>query len=573
MRTRRRKGQLAEIIEAAAVDLSTHPPVTNPPSQPLLPYHTVKTTDPPLFLEYWTQLLGLEQLQSIKNGHYLYYALRNALAINGGDRLTHGTVDDQVEWVKKNILALYMLRLRVEIAGGQMNLPQLYQKLAGATDQEEHLNDYMVDQVEKHIQVNAAISVKDALPARYWGATDELRMAATWLQIDIFVIDRQPDDTAFIARYTPGTPTHDERAAETPAKIVTLTNSEAKSEMPQMLRSGTAILLLRSGENMLSHFTALRLSENGFVSSHDPPNNETSKTESAGPTPDENTATQNHASDANGKRNMDGEANFPPHHLGRYQGEGTHQKGTMLHRFVGTKAEIGQLSVEEDAIRRQRLKQYSDAMEAWIKTVRKNKRYEIPTLQHGDISKLTTWIPSHVESLAALLQSLPYPVEALRGIPYKKLLDFGHAINSQTQLALIKYHAEDEGIDEKPRLHCKKWAAAICASTRGSTRWALSDDPMRWGRLERMDDTLLTATTPDPVETERWAILNVIGVLMPLTFPCHIDVGVVMPEVRTSVYWKSKDIQDIVTMIATTKSWSLMVGRCELDSPGLPTRN
>jgi hypothetical protein len=96
---------------------------------------------------------------------------------------------------------------------------------------------------------------------------------------------------------------------------------------------------------------------------------------------------------------------------------------------------------------------------------------------------------------------------------------------------------------------------------------------MRWGRLERMDDTLLTATTPDPVETERWAILNVIGVLMPLTFPCHIDVGVVMPEVRTSVYWKSKDIQDIVTMIATTKSWSLMVGRCELDSPGLPTRN
>jgi hypothetical protein len=431
----------------------------------------------------------------------------------------------------------------------------------------------MVGQVEKHIQVNAAMSVKDAPPARYWGATDELRMAATWLQIDIFVIDRQPDDTAFIVRYTPGTPTHDERAAETPAKIVTLTNSEAKSEMPQMLRSGTAILLLRSGENMLSHFTALRLSENGFVSSHDPPNNETSKTESAGPTPDENTATQNHASDANGKRNMDGEANFPPHHPGRYQGEGTHQKGTMLHRFVGTKAEIGQLSVEEDAIRRQRLKQNSDAMEAWIKTVRKNKRYEIPTLQHGDISKLTTWIPSHVESLAALLQSLPYPVEALRGIPYKKLLDFGHAINSQTQLALIKYHAEDEGIDEKPRLHCKKWAAAICASTHGSTRWALSDDPMRWGRLERMDDTLLTATTPDPVETERWAILNVIGVLMPLTFPCHIDVGVVMPEVRTSVYWKSKDIQDIVTMIATTKSWSLMVGRCELDSPGLPTRN
>ncbi|KAF1328041.1 reverse transcriptase, partial [Globisporangium splendens] len=53
-------------------------------------------------------------------------------------------------------------------------------------------------------------------------------------------------------------------------------------------------------------------------------------------------------------------------------------------------------------------------------------------------------------------------------------------------------------------------------------------------------DSLLTATVSRPIDPDKWAILNVISLLLPSMFPKHEAVGHVMPETRAEEYWPAQ---------------------------------
>jgi hypothetical protein len=105
-----------------------------------------------------------------------------------------------------------------------------------------------------------------------------------------------------------------------------------------------------------------------------------------------------------------------------------------------------------------------------------------------------------------------------------------------------------------------KWLSAVDACPQGPARWKLTDSIKEWGRLEKLDDALLTTTVDRQLLLDQWAILNVVSVLMPKTFIPHEDVEVVIPETRATVYWNFPPLQAVIEAIVATKtSWTQMV--------------
>ncbi|KAF1329275.1 Rxlr effector protein, partial [Globisporangium splendens] len=209
---------------------------------------------------------------------------------------------------------------------------------------------------------------------------------------------------------------------------------------------------------------------------------------------------------------------------------------SLVGRLVGSKEELEQLTAAEQALRRQHFRANNKAMHDWTTATRQNRRFSLPSVDPSDVSKLIGWIPSHVDALSALICALPFPLEVLRMFPVKKLLDFGHSINSQAQRALIRHHSADGAVSAQVRAFCKKWASAVDACPQGSARWSMTDNIKQWNRLEKLDDSLLTATVSRPIDPDKWAILNVISLLLPSMFPRHEAVGHVMPETRAEEY-------------------------------------
>ncbi|KAF1334471.1 Reverse transcriptase precursor, partial [Globisporangium splendens] len=213
---------------------------------------------------------------------------------------------------------------------------------------------------------------------------------------------------------------------------------------------------------------------------------------------------------------------------------------SLVERLVGSKEGLEQLTAAEQALRRQHFRANNKAMHDWATATRQNRRFSLPSVDPSDVSKLTGWIPSHVDALSALICALPFPLEVLRMFPVKMLLDFGHSINSQAQRALIRHHSADDAVSAQVRAFCKKWASAVDACPQGSARWSMTDNIKQRNRLEKLDDSLLTATVSRPIDPDKWAILNVISLLLPSMFPKHEAVGHVMLETRAEEYWPAQ---------------------------------
>ncbi|KAF1328525.1 reverse transcriptase, partial [Globisporangium splendens] len=235
-----------------------------------------------------------------------------------------------------------------------------------------------------------------------------------------------------------------------------------------------------------------------------------------------------------------GEFETPPSSPSHSVQDDGQARKSLVGRLVGSKEELEQLTAAEQALRRQHFRANNKAMHDWTTATRQNRRFSLPSVDPSDVSKLTGWIPSHVDALSALICALPFPLEVLRMFPVKKLLDFGHSINSQAQRALIRHHSADGAVSAQVRAFCKKWASAVDACPQGSARWSMTDNIKQWNRLEKLDDSLLTATVSRPIDPDKWAILNVISLLLPSMFLKHEAVGHVMPETRAEEYWPAQ---------------------------------
>ena len=132
--------------------------------------------------------------------------------------------------------------------------------------------------------------------------------------------------------------------------------------------------------------------------------------------------------------------------------------------------------------------------------------------------------------LAGLVSQLPYPVAYLASIPGKNLRSFGHAINSASQLAVIRQHTTNA--DEELRELCKGWAALADAQT-GPIRWRTTDNIQRWRRFKKIQPEFLCATVVEPIsDLDHWGIFTVICVLLPKLATIEVETNVVMPQTK-----------------------------------------
>ncbi|GAB9474235.1 unnamed protein product, partial [Globisporangium polare] len=61
------------------------------------------------------------------------------------------------------------------------------------------------------------------------------------------------------------------------------------------------------------------------------------------------------------------------------------------------------------------------------------------------------WIADRAFELAKLVAVLPHPIEYLEGMKLKLLKNFGHTINSETQLAVIRSYASNKNLSARVR--------------------------------------------------------------------------------------------------------------------------
>jgi hypothetical protein len=403
------------------------------------------------------------------------------------------------------------------------------------------------------------------------------------------VCDVGPTGEALVVRYTPGQLRKGPGLLNETVTVRTLPTSQAQVEMFPLLWSGEAMIIVRTGEGAAAHFTGHRLPQYGMDVANEA--SETAKTQTvpddcdlqedtphAFPNDSELGKAESHTSlqSTNGSdlasHTSSDEFVTPPELSPSVLKTAAVVKRSPL-GIVGTKAEIAALSTADQALRRLRFKHNSQTMDEWVKKVRRSNSKSIPLMIPSDVSQLGTWIPAHVDGLVELIRALPYPVDFLRGLPLKKILELGHSINSQAQLAVINHHAHDQKISAPIRAHCLKWAKVILACPQGTARWLISDDINRWTKLEQMDGTLTMATTENPVDPDEWGVLNVISILMPKTFKPHPGIGTTLPVERTTLYWSSKDLREVVRVILSTHSWTPMIDRSEVGNQERPRRS
>jgi len=551
MRTRRRKGQFDEEIKAAGVNSAPPSEVTvtaakagGSNSAEADSDYDISGTKPadtaPVYISDWNAWLKLSEIPNEANGHCLYFALRDALheahpsVLQGTERV------EQTERLRATVLTMLLERLEREVRANQIDAAQLFNRYTNSSSQEKHSQEELIGIVEQHLCKAAAVPVSDMLPRQYWGGTDELRMAALALGRNIYVLDVQNDGAAYLVQYTP-VRTFCNGTEDWASEMRILRGGTETTAFCEKIHHRPCILLCRRGATESSHFTALR---SGIV-----------KTEVMIETTKDDAAS----------------ANFSVQE--RNQETSNRRSKTLLRRMVGTRAEIAQLTKADLIARRQRHSSNCAGMDVWAHSTRLRQAHAIPAILPRDVSKLDTWVTNYADALVALLRALPFPVDVLRSFSSKKLIELGNIINSQSQLALIQHHATDDTISEQVRDFCTKWSSATLACKQGSARWRLTDDVTRWSRLNALDDSLLTATTDQPIEPERWAIINVVSIVMPRTIPANAIVGAVMPDTKAQRYWGSEFLREVVEEIATTKSWGLLAGRCEVGCQEISDRS
>ena len=166
----------------------------------------------------------------------------------------------------------------------------------------------------------------------------------------------------------------------------------------------------------------------------------------------------------------------------------------------------------------------------------------------------TAWINSCALDLADMVSGLPYPVAYLASMPGETLRAFGHAINSETQLTVIRQHTSHA--DAKLRELCTGWAATADAQT-GSIRWKTTDNIQRWRRLSKLQPELLSPTVVQPLDDlDQWGVLNVLCVLLPKLAPVEKETDVLMPQTKAALYHLSRELRAAVySIICKPANW------------------
>ena len=120
------------------------------------------------------------------------------------------------------------------------------------------------------------------------------------------------------------------------------------------------------------------------------------------------------------------------------------------------------------------------------------------------------WITHCSPELATLVTALPFPAVFLANMTCGLLRNFGHAINSESQLAVIRQHANHH--DVRLRELCTGWAATADGQ-KGKIRWRTTDSIQRWRRFNTMQPDLLCVTVVTPVtDIDHWGVLNVLSI-------------------------------------------------------------
>ncbi|KAF1336414.1 reverse transcriptase, partial [Globisporangium splendens] len=96
-----------------------------------------------------------------------------------------------------------------------------------------------------------------------------------------------------------------------------------------------------------------------------------------------------------------GEFETPPSSPSHSVQDDGQARKSLVGRLVGSKEELEQLTAAEQALRRQHFRANNKAMHDWTTATRQTRRFSLPSVDPSDVSKLTGWIPSHVDALTA----------------------------------------------------------------------------------------------------------------------------------------------------------------------------
>ena len=143
----------------------------------------------------------------------------------------------------------------------------------------------------------------------------------------------------------------------------------------------------------------------------------------------------------------------------------------------------------------------------------------------------------------------------LEGMPRTSFLHFGHAINSETQLAVIRWYASDSILSVRVRDHCNR-CNTVASAQKAVVRWRTTDSIRHWQRLEQLDKKLLCATITQQIEIPAWGALNAICALLPILAPADPDTAVVVSKTKDSLYFTSTAVRDAVAgVLRTPANW------------------
>ncbi|GAB9477719.1 reverse transcriptase, partial [Globisporangium polare] len=278
----------------------------------------------------------------------------------------------------------------------------------------------------------------------------------------------------------------------------------ARRELRPALWSGRAILLVRSGDGSSAHFDALRLQSYHF--------------------------------DADGS--------------------------------VVTKEDIKALTKGGTGAQSERQRNNAAKVKVWFNELRKRGSAQYPAQAPLDKQHLGEWFPAFTPELAALISTLPSPVDYLHSVPLQHLKTFGHALNSETQLAVIRHYARNPKLSLQVRDHCKRWMTAALAC-KGKARWLHTDKIEHWEHLKLLNKSLLMTTVTEQVDQDEWAVLTVLCLLMPHSAPEDPTLGVVMPSTKAKLYWSSPPVRAAIECVLKTSSWTPVLGLVETKSAAL----
>ena len=136
----------------------------------------------------------------------------------------------------------------------------------------------------------------------------------------------------------------------------------------------------------------------------------------------------------------------------------------------------------------------------WVKN--RSCVVSIPHVLPTTASGQNEWIRHCTAELVGLVMALPFPIQYLKCMTPTTLKTFGHAINSETQLAVIRRYATHA--DLELNRFCSSWDA-VASQQLGVIRWKTTDSIQRWRKVHKLHPELLCATVVDPIATDDWA--------------------------------------------------------------------